>query len=34
LGLVKPLLFADLAEFADLGNRQKGEQFQQLRGAG
>jgi hypothetical protein len=30
LGLVKPLLFADLAEFADLGNRQKGEQFQHV----
>jgi hypothetical protein len=34
LGLLKPLLFAGLAEFADLRNRQKGQQFQQLHGAG
>jgi hypothetical protein len=34
LGLAKPLLFADLAELADLRNRKKAQQFQQLRGAG
>jgi hypothetical protein len=34
LGLVKPLLFAAFAEFADFRNRKKPQYFQQLRGAG